>query len=125
MSMPIKVPLILDVTLDQAGNGNSDNVVTRPFSVIDVHNICTATDSGGNATLTVTRQALGAGGFNALSSAMNCFTLNALTRTTVVTVAERTLSPTDVLRSTIASAGGGTANGRVFIHVLANAITGQ
>lgn len=124
MATTIRPVLFLDTILAQAGNGNTDYTVTRPLVVSDAHTVCTAADSGGNATMTVSRQALGSGGFNALSSAMNCFTLNALTRTTVITVAESVLAATDVLRFAIASAGGGTANGRVWLTCASMPITG-
>lgn len=116
---PRSACLRLVITLAAAGNGDSDVTMTRNLEVADISVLCTATDSGGNATLTLARQALGAGGFNALSSAMACTTVNALARTTVITVAQQTLANTDVLRATIASAGGGTANGKVYLDIQA------
>lgn len=117
--------LMLDLVMAAAGNGDSDVTMLRPLAIVEVAVLCTATDSGGNATMQLFRQALGAGGFNAVSSAISCFTLNAIGRTTQVVVAQRTLAATDVLRATIASAGGGTANGRMFIYVNPLPITGN
>ena len=107
----------LVITLAQAGNGTSEVSVGRNLEIADASVLCTATDSGGTATAQLFRQALGSGAYNALTNTMACTTINLLARTTTLTVAEATLANTDVLRTTIASAGGGTANGKVFVDV--------
>lgn len=124
-SYSIKAVLLLDITLAAAGNGDSDVTMTRPYSIYDAKVLCTASQSGGTAVLQVSRQALGSGSFNTITNTMACATAGALARTTTVTVAERTLASTDVLRCTISGeTGGSTANGRVFIEVIPLAIAG-
>jgi hypothetical protein len=84
MATTIRANLYLEMKMTVQ---NEDYTITRPFTVADVH-LATTTGAMGE-TVTVSRQALGAGMFNALSSAMACAdSLGTLARSTLVAVAE-------------------------------------
>jgi hypothetical protein len=121
-----KAILVLDIVQTVPGNGNTDVSVTRPYKVLDANCLCTASQTGGTTVVTVQRQALGAGSFNALSSAMACATISNIARTTTVTVAERILAATDVIRAAMSGeTGGSTATGNTIIRVQPLPISGN
>lgn len=123
-TLATRAPLLLDITLAAAGNGDSDVTMTRPFGIVDASVLCTASQTGGAAVVQLFRQALGAGGFTAITNTIACATAGLLGRTTTLAVAERVLAATDVLRATMSGeAGGSTANGRVFVSCYPTAIT--
>jgi hypothetical protein len=109
MATTIRANLYLEMKMTVQ---NEDYTITRPFTVADVH-LATTTGAMGE-TVTVSRQALGAGMFNALSSAMACAdSLGTLARSTLVAVAQKTLAITDVIR-----AAGSVATTRADVYVL-------
>lgn len=104
-----------------AGNGTTSAAVTRGFVLYDATTVCSVADSGAAATAQISRQALGSGSFNAVTSTMACTAANAVARCTTIDVAQSTFVSTDVVRLTLAggtaAAGAGTENGIVYATV--------
>lgn len=129
MALSVRAVLALEITPTAVGNGNSDFAVARPFRIYDCGVLCTITDGGGAATAQLLRQALGAGAFNAITNAMACTTASTVARTTTVTVAERDLVATDVLRLALTGGTGngllGTQSASMVVRVLPQAIAGN
>lgn len=128
MPVSIRPVLKLDYTLAAAlATGvttNVDYAATRPFVVSDVHNVATA-NAGVSGTSQILRQALGAGGFNAVSAALAMSASGTLTRAASITAAQMVVAATDVLRCAFVDGGGaGGANGRAFAELLPTPITG-
>jgi hypothetical protein len=99
---------------------NVDFTATAPLVLVDCHNVATATQGGGTAQLF--RQALGSGGFSAMTTAALAMdTTSALTRTTTVVAAQRTVSPTDVIRGVFTTVN---TNGNLYGHMVMTPITG-
>jgi len=100
--MAVETRAILVLESDGAANPD-DYTVTRPFRVWDVHGVEAV---NGLATTTISRQALGTGAFNALSSAISSGGgVGTLARTTLLAPAQYNCLPTDVLRILDAGAG--------------------
>ena len=98
---------------------NQDYTVTRACFVADAHVIATAT-ANVSGTAQLSRQALGSGGFTAISAALTMTTSGALIRAASIAVAQYVCAATDVLRVAFVDGGGtGGANGR-FITELVN-----
>ncbi len=99
--MPISIrPLFtLEITPDTAGAGSSDTVVTRPFSIVDGTVECRAAQASGTAQLL--RQALGTGGFVAITDLVICAVDDVLTGVGTLANAETTTAITDVIRLTL------------------------
>jgi hypothetical protein len=82
-----------------------DYVVTRGLRIYDVQG-AVGTPSLGGTTTTLQRQALGAGAFNAVSSALaSDGVAGTVVRTTLLVPAQVVLAPTDVLRQDDDGAG--------------------
>lgn len=117
-TVSVRSLLMLDIGLAAAGNGDSDVTMTRPYDIYDTSVLCTASQTGGSAVLQLFRQALGSGGFTAITNTIACATAGLIGRTTTLAIAQRTLAATDVLRATVSGeTGGSTANGKVFVLV--------
>lgn len=102
-----------------------DYTATRPMDIYEctVRPIATANVSG---AVTMSRQALGSGSFNNFTNGMTATTSGTVARTTTITTAEATISPTDVIRYSMVDGGGsGGANARAYLRVICTAITGQ
>lgn len=122
MPVAVRPILALDYTMTAVGTTETvPYVVARPLVVIDCHNQCSATGAGSTSQLF--RQALGSGGFNAVTAALVMATADALVRAVDLIAAQNIASVTDVLRTTFTSANGGT--GRMWVHVTPTAIAGQ
>lgn len=102
---------------------NTDLTATRPFAIYETTVLPLAASAG--STAQISRQALGAGAFNTVTNAMAAAVAGTLARTTTVTVAERTVSVTDVLRMVTVDGGPGGANAVGYVRILPNAIAGN
>lgn len=99
---------------------NVDYTATAPLVMVDCHNVATATQGGGTAQFF--RQALGSGGFNAMTTAALAMdTTSALTRTTTIVAAQRTVAATDVIRGVFTTVN---TNGNLYGHMVMTPITG-
>lgn len=86
-----------------AANQNEDFVATRAFKVFDVSGVVVTQAA---TTTTAQRQALGAGAFNAISSALSDnAAAGTISRTTTLAAAQQTFAATDVLRFAGSGAG--------------------
>lgn len=123
MPAVLRPPFILDIAPSAAITSSPTNVdftATAPLVMVDAHTVATATQGGGTAQ--PSRQALGSGGFTAMTSAaIACDTTNALTRTTTVVVAQRTVAVTDVVRGVFTTVN---TNGNLYLTMVMTPITG-
>ena len=107
--LPTDLSLVITMTAQ-----NEDFTATRAGLVIDAW--LTSVAGAGGDTVTVQRQALGAGAFNAVSSAMACAdALGTIARTTLAAVAQDAIAATDVVRAAGSAVG---TRGNVYIPVL-------
>jgi hypothetical protein len=104
----------IDVTADATGTNGPTYIVPRTGEIINAWAVATATSGGG--TMTIQRQALGAGSFNAASGAITCAVSNALSFAGSLITAQTSCASTDVLRIV---ANGAADRGRVYIQFLA------
>lgn len=123
MPVAIRPTLTLDYTMTTVGvTENVNYTATRPMAVIDVHNACIVADAA--STTGVLRQALGAGAFTAVCTALVCAVAGVVTRVTVgYDIAQAVLVATDVLRVTF-TATNSTLNARCWVTVTPLAIVG-
>lgn len=123
MAAVLRPPFILDMAPAAALTASPTNVnftATAPLVMVDAHTVATATQGAGTAQ--PFRQALGSGGFNAMTTAaIACDTTSALTRTTTVVAAERTVSPTDVVRAVFTTVN---TNGNLYLTMVMTPISG-
>lgn len=112
--------LLLDATPGGAGAGNTDFLVSRPFGISDVEVVASAVQAGG--TMQFLRQVQGAGAFTAVSNAIACDTVGAVTRLGTLDQAQNLFDIGDVLRMTLA---GVATNGRAFLSTWARPIPGN
>lgn len=116
MSTSIRDCLVIEMISEAQ---NEDYTATRPGDVVDVHLTSIAGMMG--ETITLQRQALGAGAFNAITGALACAdALGTLARTALVAVAQDAVVATDVLR---AAGSGATTRARTIIQFLPSPIT--
>lgn len=123
--MPVQmVPaLVLDYTMTALVTENVDYVALRPFVVIDHHNVCIAADAA--STTGPQRQALGAGAFVAICTAVACAVAGAVTRVTVGFVSTQyVVAATDVVRM-VFTAVNSTLNARAWLIITPTNIVGQ
>lgn len=123
--MPASFKPLMSVYATMTTVGVTENVdltATRPYVIADYHNVALATSAASTAQLS--RQALGAGGFNVVSAALTMDTANALTRAATLVAAQVTVAATDVLRN-IFTAGTGAASGFAVATLVPTAISGQ
>lgn len=116
MAAGIQTALVvqIDVTADATGAGAPTYVLPRSGTIIDVQVICTATN--GSGTLTLQRQALSTGSYNAVTAALTCDTDNAIARaSSLVDPAQTECAATDRLKVV---ANGAADRGRVYITYL-------
>jgi hypothetical protein len=124
MPSVLKPVLLLDASPTAALTASPTTVdftATCPMNLVDCHAIATATQAAGTAQFQ--RQALGAGAFNAMTTAALAMdTVSALIRTTTIVAAERVIAATDVVRANFVTVG---ANGHVYGHMEMVGITGN
>lgn len=101
---------------------NQDYTVTRACFVSDASVLATATVA--NSTATLSRQALGSGGFTAITASLAMATAAALTRASTLAVAQYICAATDKLRVAFVDGGAGGANGRFFTSLVNLPISG-
>jgi hypothetical protein len=90
------------ILIDAEGGGTTltfDYTVTRGLEIVDVL-VNTNTAPAGATTATVSRQALGAGGFTDVTDAMVVTLADDITRAGTIAAAQATCAATDVLRVT-------------------------
>lgn len=109
--------IVLDMTAVASGTPDVYNiVVTRAFVVIGVSVICTATQVGG--TVTVGKSA------SAITGALACDTLNAVTNAATLAVTNTVFAVGDTLRITVTTDGAkGTVVVRTAPLALGDAVT--
>lgn len=101
---------------------NQDYAVTRACVVADAHALALATVA--NSTATLSRQALGSGGFTAITGNLAIVTAATITRATTLAIAQYVCAATDVLRVAFVDGGGGGANARFFTSLVNLPISG-
>jgi len=107
MAVNIRAVLVLE----SEGGASETYTATRPFRIYDFHGTVVTQAA---TTTTLDRQALGTGGFTAVSSALtDNAAAGTLARTVSIDPAEDDVVATDVLRFT--SSGAGRQNGYVAI----------
>lgn len=103
MALTSRSALLVQVTPNGLGAGNSDHVINRPFIAVDCVVDALVTVGGGTAQLL--RQVQGAGPVVALSDAMVCAVAGAVTRPAAVwDTAQNVFAIGDVLRLTMVGA---------------------
>ena len=128
MPANLRPVLILDlrpVAAVAASPESVDFTATCPMVFFDANTVASATQGGGTAQ--PQRQALGAGGFNAmtnnailLDTAGNVLRLGAAA-TFAIVVAQRTIAPTDVIRGVFTT---NNANGNLYCHFVLTPVVG-
>jgi hypothetical protein len=99
MAVSIRAVLLLE----SEGLANETYTAVRPFRIYDFHGVVSTQAA---TTTTLQRQALGAGAFNAVSSALSDnAAAGTVARTTTLVPAEDDVAPTDVLSVTNSGAG--------------------
>lgn len=123
MPVALRPVLALDYTMTTAGTTeNVDYTAIRPFVVIDHHNVCITADAA--STTGPQRQALGAGAFTAICTAVACAVAGAVTRVTVGFVSTQyVVAATDVVRM-VFTATNTTLNARAWLKITPTAIAG-
>lgn len=133
MPVSIRPTLVLDYTMTAVGvTENVDYTALRPFAVIANSNVCLVADAGSTTQLQV--QALGTGGFNAISNALICAVAGTTFSSTTalggglpaangIVPARYIVNPTDVLRC-VFTANNTTLNARHWATILLTPITG-
>lgn len=122
MPVTLRPVMALDYTMSALVTENVDYTALRPFVVIDSHNVCIAADAGSSSG--VQRQALGAGAFTAIHTAITCAVAGAVTRVTVGFVATQyVVAATDVVRC-LFTAVNSTLNARHWATITPTAIAG-
>ena len=122
MPVALRPVLVLDYTMTALVTENVDYTAVRPFVVIDVHNVCIASDAA--STTGPQRQALGAGAFTAICTAVACAVAGAVTRVTAGFVSTQyVVATTDVVRM-VFTAANSTLNARAWVSITPTAIAG-
>jgi hypothetical protein len=122
MPVAIRPVLVLDYTMTALITENVDYIATRPVVIIDSHNVCIAADAG--STSGVQRQALGAGGFTPVHTAIVCAVAGAVTRVTAGFVSTQyVVAATDVVRC-LFTAVNSTLNARHWATITPTAVAG-
>ena len=122
MPSAIRPVLVIDYTMTGTTTQNVDYTATRPFAICDSHNFCLTADA--TSTTNLERQALGAGAFTAVHTAIACAVAGAVTRVTAgVANAQYVFAATDVCRC-VFTAANSTLVGRHFASIAITAVTG-
>jgi len=98
----IQTPVCVYFTQVGAGAANNDYTLTRGATLLQAWSIARATQVGG--TLQIFRQALGAGGFTAVTDAMNAAADQLAQGCGTIDDAQYTFAATDVIRFTTVGA---------------------
>jgi hypothetical protein len=114
MATGTQVTYTVQIDVDADGTGGIDYDLIHPGQIADAHFV---TSVGGAFTVTLQRQAQGAGLFNAVSSALAAASSGDVARTTSIVAAQATCAAGDVLRALV-SAGGGVVRGSLFVTII-------
>ena len=121
--------LVLDArpaaALGIGATSNVDFIATCPMQIADAH--CAPSVGNAGSTARVLKDALGNGIFVAISAALVWAVAGDVVRAAALgtTLASRTVTPTDVIRSEfIDGGGGGGANGNLYAHFVLTPVVG-
>ncbi len=114
MATGIQVPYIVELDIIADATAGFDYELIHGGTIVSVEVYSTATNGG--ATATLSRQALGAGAFTAITAALAATPVNTVTDAATLVLAQSVCAATDVLRVTTA---GAADRCKVFVTLLA------
>jgi hypothetical protein len=113
MATGTQVPYIVQIDITADATAGVDYELIHPGTIAAISVYSTATSGG--ATATLSRQALGAGPFNAVSAAIAATPVNTVTAGTSLVLAETVCAESDVLRIVT---NGAADRCRVFVTII-------
>ncbi len=114
MATGTQVTYTVEIDVDADGTAGIDYTLIHPGTIADAWFVTT---TGGAFTVTLRRQAQGAGAFNDVSSALSTAAANDVARTVDIEAAQASCAAGDVLRA-LASAGGGAVRGYLYVTII-------
>jgi hypothetical protein len=114
MASGTQVPYIVRIDVDADATAGLDYELIHPGIIADAWFVTT---TGAAFTITLQRQAQGAGAFAAVSSALSAAAADDVARTVDIIAAQASCAAGDVLRA-LASAGGGAVRGYLYVTIV-------